>query len=48
MKTMGYTNMVGRYNSARSAAAAYTYLDMESEVVICIILLCQLQSSALM
>jgi len=41
MKMMGYTNMVGRYNSARSAAA---YLDMESEVVICIILLCQLQS----
>jgi len=46
MKMMGYTNMVGRYNSPRIAAAAY--LDMESEVVICIILLCQLQSSALM
>ena len=36
---MGYTNMGGRYNSARSAAAAY--LDMESDVVICIILLCR-------
>lgn len=44
MKMMGYTNIVGRYNSTRSAAAAY--LDMETEVVICIIQLCQLHSSA--
>jgi len=34
MKLMGYDNMMSRYNSAGSAAAAY--LDMESEVVICI------------